>query len=561
MADGILGLGSGQASTLNQELIDKLKDAERKSTVEPIENRLDAITRVASEDGETSDGEALKLAAITAKANELLEAVEPFYQFTSSGTTVFDLKSANTTGTSVVFDAASESSLNTGSTIVKVDQLATRDVYQSVLINSANLENDINDGELTIAIAGDDGLFSESYTFDTTNKNYKELVTEINFNANITASLEKVSDDSYRIVIKSANSGEANALKISQSTSQSLGFGTTSTSANSYTSTDIPVAGSIVIDGETFTLDGTTESYQDLATKIDASATFNASYENDKLIISRVDGAEVSVTQDDFNFGLASSKNGQTIQAQNLNATVNGVEYDISSNVITVDGGLKITAVEANDPNDPNDYSTISIEEDSTYVETYLQNFVNKYNELVELVNVELYSADSPMRDTDSLRTMMESIKDKIFKNYGENGEFNIFNLGLDLDKSGTLSVDTERLNEVIADDYESLKSLFFDSYGKDANGESQTIMGLGSELKEYIDALDGFDGILYTYEERLTERQETLEEEKEKAEKALESKYSLLAQQFASYSTIITQMESSFSGLSLMIKQSIASN
>ncbi len=559
MADGILGLGSGQASTLNQELIDKLKDAERKSTVEPIENRLDAITRVASEDGETSDGEALKLAAITTKANELLEAVEPFYQFTSSGTTVFDLKSANTTGTSVVFDAASESSLNTGSTIVKVDQLATRDVYQSVLINSANLENDINGGELTIAIAGDDGLFSESYTFDTTNKNYKELVTEINFNANITASLEQVSDDSYRIVIKSANSGEANALKISQSTSQSLGFGASSTATNSYTSTDIPSAGSIVIDGETFTLDGSTESYQDLATKIDASATFNASYENDKLIISRVDGAEVSVTQDDFNFGLESSKNGQTIQAQNLNATVNGVEYDVSSNVITVDGGLKITAVEANDPNDPNDYSTISIEEDTTYVETYLQNFVNKYNELVDMVNEELYSADSPMKDTDSLRTMMESIKDKIFKNYGENGDLNVFNLGLDLDKSGTLSVNTERLNEVIADDYESLKNLFFDSYGKDENGESQTIMGLGSELKEYIDALDGFDGILYTYEDRLNARQESLEAEKEKAEKALESKYALLAQQFASYATIITQMESSFSGLSLMIEQSTA--
>jgi flagellar hook-associated protein 2 len=35
MANGVLGLGTGQASTLNSELIDKLKAAERKSTVEP----------------------------------------------------------------------------------------------------------------------------------------------------------------------------------------------------------------------------------------------------------------------------------------------------------------------------------------------------------------------------------------------------------------------------------------------------------------------------------------------------------------------------------------------
>ena len=40
MADGILGLGTGQATTLNSELIEKLKTAERKSTVEPIETKL-----------------------------------------------------------------------------------------------------------------------------------------------------------------------------------------------------------------------------------------------------------------------------------------------------------------------------------------------------------------------------------------------------------------------------------------------------------------------------------------------------------------------------------------
>lgn len=37
MAEGILGLGSGQGASLNQELIDKLKSAERKAQVEPIE--------------------------------------------------------------------------------------------------------------------------------------------------------------------------------------------------------------------------------------------------------------------------------------------------------------------------------------------------------------------------------------------------------------------------------------------------------------------------------------------------------------------------------------------
>ena len=44
MADGILGLGSGQASSLNSDLIEKLKTAEKKSTVEPIETKITKIT-------------------------------------------------------------------------------------------------------------------------------------------------------------------------------------------------------------------------------------------------------------------------------------------------------------------------------------------------------------------------------------------------------------------------------------------------------------------------------------------------------------------------------------
>ncbi len=49
MADGILGLGSGQAASLNNELIEKLKSAERKARVEPIENNIEAITKEGGE--------------------------------------------------------------------------------------------------------------------------------------------------------------------------------------------------------------------------------------------------------------------------------------------------------------------------------------------------------------------------------------------------------------------------------------------------------------------------------------------------------------------------------
>jgi len=469
MADGILGLGSGQASTLNQELIDKLKDAERESTVAPLEDRLDAITRVGTEDGEISDGEALKLAAITAKANELLDAIKPFDLYVTGGVGAFDQKSANVTGTSVVFDAADETSLNEGTTTVYVDTLAKRDVFQSSAVDGLTKDATIDSGDLVIAISGTDNSYSTSYTFDTTDKTYEQLASEINLNSDLTASVEQVGDDSYRLVIKSAESGLANALQITGSASQTLGY----------------------------TTDGMTET-----------------------VVANVQ------------------------EASNLVATVNGVNYNVSSNVIKVDGGLKITAVEEGST------STISVENDTTSISDYMQYFVNTYNELVGIVDDELYSADSPMEDTSALRSMMEGIKGKLFSTYGTNNDLSIFNFGFELDKSGTLSLDSDKLNGAIENNLDDLKSLFL------GVAEDE---GLGTQLKTYVDDLDGFDGLLYTYEENMNTRQESLEEEKEKAEEALERKYSLLAQQFASYSTLITQMESSFSGLSLMIEQSTA--
>ncbi|WP_419671272.1 hypothetical protein [Aliarcobacter butzleri] len=55
--------------------------------------------------------------------------------------------------------------------------------------------------------------------------------------------------------------------------------------------------------------------------------------------------------------------------------------------------------------------------------------------------------------------------------------------------------------------------------------------------------------------------RQTKLTEQKDAAQEALDAKYKLMAQQFAAYTTIITQMENSFSGLKMLIQQSTASN
>lgn len=210
MAEGILGLGGGGAASLNQETIDKLKAAERKARVEPIETNIADLVK-----------EKEVFTNISAKVAELLTAVKPFDVFVSGGTTAFDEKAATTSGDSAVFQASDVSKLNNGITTVDIKSLAQKDVYQSNTITGAQKDALGDIGTLTIAVG------SDSFDFNTADyATYDELTAAITAKAGVAASLDSVGTDSHRLILKSEDSGTANALTISGTAADDLGFTT-----------------------------------------------------------------------------------------------------------------------------------------------------------------------------------------------------------------------------------------------------------------------------------------------------------------------------------------------
>lgn len=520
MAEGVLGLGTGQASTLNQDLIDKLKAAERKSSVEPIETSLS-----------NWELESVKVAEIKLQTQDLLNAIKPFDLFVTGGVNAFEAKSATTTGESVTFDAVDAGGLNTGTTTVDVSQLAQRDVYQS---------SSFTDKDAVVSNTSGSMLVINGVEFSTLNKTYEDLADEINVNSNFNASVESVGTDSFRLVIKSEKSGTDNALSITE-TGIDLGL-------NEFLSDTTVASGTVPATGLTLTLNGTdfttdgVEDYNDFISRIDANGDFDASIGADgKVSIRRSDGSPLEVTNDDLGLNLVN--NNHTLVAQNLQAKIDGVDYDVSSNLVTVDGGLKITAVKTGE-------SSISIEKDTTGISTLFKDFIDKYNSLLESIDTELYSSDSNIDDRSTLRTIMSQVKDQLFGTYGTNEDLNLFNFGLSLDKTGALSLDETTFNTAISDDFDNLKDLFIGTAEKE---------GFGTQLKTTLDDMDGFDGLITGYEDNMDSRKTSLESDLEKATEDLDSKYSQLAQQFADYGTIINKFNSQFAGLEMMINQSIS--
>ncbi|MBP7742125.1 MAG: flagellar filament capping protein FliD [Aliarcobacter sp.] len=444
MANGVLGLGAGQAASLNSELIEKLKTAERKSTVAPIEAEIEKIAT-----------EKETFASLETKVSELLNAIKPFDLFVSGAVTAFEQKSATTSGDSVTFDAADVKTLKKGFTSVTVSILAQKDVYQSNSVTSKDTL--INAGNLKIG----------TETFDTTNLTYDQLAKQINAKDGMNASVEEVGTNSFRLVIKSEESGLAKKLEISGTASQALGY----------------------------TSDGT--------------------------IVNEA---------------------SHILKAKDMKATVDGVEYNVSSNNIIVDG-LKITANKIGD-------STINVVEDNSQIESQMKNFVDKYNELLALVEKETLGSDSTLTDKSSIRDILSQIKNNLFSSYGTVGDKSVFNFGIELDMYGSLSLDSTKFKKAVQEDMAGLKELFI------GTAENK---GLGTTLKETLDTMKFSGGVLNTYDAAMRTREITLNENKEKAEKSLDAKYQQLSLQFSSYGTLINQMESSFSGLKLLIEQSVA--
>ena len=440
MANGVLGLGAGQAASLNSDLIEKLKTAERKSAVAPIEAKIEKMVK-----------EKETFSTIEKKVAELLDSIKPFDLFVSGAVTAFEQKSATTSGDSVTFDAADVKALKKGFTSVDIKTLAQKDVYQTNDVTGVQKDQVIGKGDLIV----------NGQVFKTDNLTYKQLADEINTKEGMSASLEQVGTDSYRLVIKSKESGLDNALLITGDAKSALGLDVT---------------------------------------------------ENHK----------------------------QT--AQDMKATVDGVEYNVSSNSLVVDG-LKISANKAG-------ISTINVTEDNSQIEAQMKNFVDKYNELVALIETETLGSDSSLNDRSSIKGIVNQIKDKLFGSYGAAGDKSVFNFGIELDKFGGLSIDSKKFNEAVQKDMVGLKDLFIGSAEK---------KGLGTVLKETLDTMKFTGGVLNSYDAAMKTREKLLNENKEKAEKSLDVKYQQLALQFSSYGALINQMESSFSGLKLMIQQSVA--
>lgn len=280
---------------------------------------------------------------------------------------------------------------------------------------------------------------------------------------------------------------------------------------------------------------------------IQASVVTDVDGKERLMLRSKETGTDKAFTVD---IDPALTKLGQAQSQAAANATVqlNGMTLESSTNTFasTIPGmSFTVSEVTAN-------AATLTVKADTETMKKNIQEFVDAYNELNELLSSstkyteETKSAGILQGDSatvslqNSLRMLTQGIS-------GSKGAFTrLSDIGIQMQQGGKLTVDTSKLDKGLVD-LDSLKGLFANK--TDALGQGG---GIAVNFKNFTDKLLSFDGTLNTKTDSLERTLKSNTAEQDKVNKRAQTLEERLYQQ---YSALDVKM-SSLNALSAYVTQ-----
>lgn len=604
-----LGVGSG--NILSWDTIDKLKEADTKALVKPLETKIqDNLTK-------QKDLTAITTLLSTFKAN--------VSNLTSDNT--YLRRDANATGSGSVSVTANAGVAEQNMSL-SVQQLATHDSYQSKTFDLRNESVFNTDVSFGISIGGKDYVINADSS--TTLEGLAEKINEAT-EGKVQAKILNVGGaagaESFRLVIQSAETGEANKMSFYAITSGSGG-------SASHTSND-----------------STLEALGFYFDKASTTNTDKDSHGNtiQRLTLKKPDDSSI---KDKTNIG------SQLDVAKDAKFKYNGIDITRSSN--KVDDLILGVSLTLNKVDKDSESTNVNITQSTEGILEDIKAMVESYNSLINNINeATKYDRETGLAGTfQGVReiTSITTELNKIINGVSKDGK-SLADFGITLTKDGLLTLDSSVLNDMINTKFDEFKSFFssetkftnvtafgdkkiewdkedikgtltingvditidipkdntgttpwdekakknallkaianasglsdisasFDKDGKlvlkgsggvdieikgdsgfltklglkeqKLDGKTEIIGGFFKGLNDTINGLIGTNGTLTTYEENLTNSHKSLTQSKEQRQKELDTKYTTMAEKWSQYDTIIAKLESQMNTVNGMIE------
>jgi flagellar hook-associated protein 2 len=232
----------------------------------------------------------------------------------------------------------------------------------------------------------------------------------------------------------------------------------------------------------------------------------------------------------------------------------NGIEITRTTN--TIDDlilGVSITLGKEGDK------SSIDISQDNTNLIAEMESFVENYNTLISNLNdMTIFDEEAKIKGVFQGDGFIKNISRDVTSSIMQvkNGD-SLVNYGITLNRDGLMSFDKTVLEEKLNTDSEAVEKFFTGDI--DSNGNE--IEGLFTNINEKMNSYTGYGKQLSSYETSLKTDAKHLEKNKLSMEESLNARYEIMKKRFASYDSLISKVNASFSSLEMMIQAQMNSD
>lgn len=267
-------------------------------------------------------------------------------------------------------------------------------------------------------------------------------------------------------------------------------------------------------------------------------------------------GSDYAVAFDEsaLSAGLGFNDPGAVIRsATDARVSINGLEVTSSSNRFTdpVPGmTLDVSALSGGDA------TTVTVASDPDAIEERLQRFVTAYNDVVNFVNVQsVYNAEAGIRGPfvgeAAVDRVVAGLRDVVSSTFASLGQdFDALSLvGIESDSSGRLTIDSDRLQEVLSSDPDQLSNLF--------TGAGGFIEAMLDRADVYVDSRDGS---LYNRKDTLEDRVADMNERVEAMDRRMATTQARLRRQFSALESLMSGLQGTSNYLTSLFSTSTSS-
>jgi len=231
-----------------------------------------------------------------------------------------------------------------------------------------------------------------------------------------------------------------------------------------------------------------------------------------------------------------SPTSGNSQNAQDAEFTVNGLDYKTDSNSSSdvIEGiSLKLTGVGD---------ATLTVTPDYSNVDTALQSFVTTYNQLHQFsINQNTVNNSTgtrgPLSNDPVLRETVDDVRNTILAANNNGGKYKYLSeIGISVDRSGTLLIDETALKEALDTNPEDVRKLL---QGTD------TSKGVFGTLTDRLQHLDGTSGMIKTSRDTISTSLKNVAERITAAQLRLDVRKQQLQKEFTAADQAIAKLNS----------------